>query len=226
MKKIMTPSVIHHYIKKYKLDEVLPEDVLMQGHIVQYQKGDVLLHSGDELDHFCFFLEGKIKILSILENGKSLLLRFYTELDTLGDIELFFPGPADSSVEAVSESYLLKVPMHIIREDYLDDPVFLKYLGHSLSDKLKSISRNSAYNLYYPLVNRLSSYIYEHMNDDNQVLFYSSYMEISEFLGTTYRHLNRTLNELADMGIIKVHGKNIEVLDLDALKALAKNLYR
>lgn len=55
MKKIMTPSVIHHYIKKYKLDEVLPEEVLMQGHIVQYQKGDVILHSGDELDHFVSF---------------------------------------------------------------------------------------------------------------------------------------------------------------------------
>lgn len=226
MKKIMDKETISHYINKYQLNQVLPEDVLMLGHIAHYQKGDVILHSGDELNYFCFFLEGKIKVMSSLENGKSLLLRFYTDLDTLGDIELFFPGPVESSVEAVSESYLLKVPMHIIRENYLDDPVFLKYLGHSLSDKLKSISRNSAYNLYYPLVNRLSSYIYEHMNDNNQVLFYSSYMEISEFLGTTYRHLNRTLNELADMAIIKVHGKNIEVLDLDALKALAKNLYR
>jgi len=226
MKNITDQRIITTYIKRYQLEDVFDMEDLLNGQLIQYQKGDTILQCGDELEHFCFFLEGKIKILSILENGKSLLLRFYTELDTLGDIELFYPGPVDSSVEAVRESYILKVPIDLVRNKYLDDPAFLRFIGKSLSDKLKSISRNSAYNLYYPLINRLSSYIYEHMNDNNQVIFYSSYQDISEFLGTTYRHLNRTLHELADMNIIAVTGKNIEVLNLDALKALAKNLYR
>lgn len=226
MKKITDPEVMNRYIKSYQLDEVIEMDDLMKGHLVQYQKGDTILHCGNELHYFYFFLKGKIKVLNILENGKSLLLRFYTELDTLGDIELLYPGPIDCNVEAVTESFVLAVPMNLIREHYLDNPVFLKFIAESLGDKLKSISRNSAYNLYYPLINRLSSYIYEHVNDQNKVLFYSSYQDISEFLGTTYRHLNRTLNELADMKIIKVDGKEITILDLDELKALAKNLYR
>lgn len=226
MKKFTDPKIITHYINKYHLDDVLDIEALLIGHIVQYQKGDSILMCGDELEYFCFFLEGKIKILSVLENGKSLLLRFYTELDTLGDIELFYPGPVDCSVEAVSESYLLKIPIDFIRENYMDDPKFLKFLSISLSDKLKSISRNSAYNLYYPLINRLSSYIFEHVGDNNQVVFYSSFQDISEFLGTTYRHLNRTLNELVDMKIINIKGKKVDILDINALKALAKNLYR
>lgn len=226
MKKITDQYMIMQYIKKYNLEEVLDLEALLKGHIIQYQKGDIILRCGEEVEYFSFFLEGKLKVLSVLENGKSLLLRFYTELDTLGDIELFYPGPIDSSVEAVSESYILHIPLNYVRDNYFDNPKFLRYIGQSLSDKLKSISRNSAYNLYYPLINRLSSYIYEHIGENDQVVFYSSFQDISEFLGTTYRHLNRTLNELSEMKIIHIKGKKVDVLDVDALKALAKNLYR
>lgn len=216
-----------HYIKKYHLDDVIALEDLMKGQLIHYQKEDVILRCGDIFEYFFFFLEGKIKILSVLENGKSLLLRFYTELDTLGDIEFFYPGHTDSTVESVTDSYLLKLPMTMIREKYADNPVFLKFIGRSLSNKLKSLSNNSAYNLYYPLINRLSSYIYEHTSQQQlSVVLQSSYQDISEFLGTTYRHLNRTFHELENMGVIQIKGKQIDIVDLDALKALAKNLYR
>lgn len=225
MKIITDDAIIMRFIKKYKLDEVIELADLLEASFLECQKGDTVLAPGDDMDSFYFFLEGKLKVMTLLENGKSLLFRFYTQLDTLGDIELFYPGPTDAKVEPVMKSYLIKLPMDKMRSKYLDNPVFLRFIGRSLGSKLRSISQNSAYNLYYPLINRLSSYIYEHMNDKNIATFYSSYQDISELLGTTYRHLNRTLNDLQDMKIIRFHKKTIEILDLDALKALAKNLY-
>jgi len=225
MKTITDQKLILSYIKKYHLEDVLDHEDLMRGTLIQCQKRDVIINPGEELDTFYFFLEGKLKVTSVLENGKSLLFRFYTKLDTLGDIELFIPSLTDARVEVVKESYLLKIPMDLMRSRYLDNPKFLKFIGFSLSDKLRSISQNSAYNLYYPLINRLSSYIYEHIGEDNKVVFYSSYQDISELLGTSYRHLNRTLNDLQNMKIITFYKKEIDIIDLDALKALAKNLY-
>lgn len=225
MKIITDDTIIMRFIKKYKLDEVIELSDLLEATLLECQKGDVILRPGDDMDSFYFFLEGKLKVMTLLENGKSLLFRFYTQLDTLGDIELFYPGPTDAKVEPVMKSYLIKMPMDQMRTKYLNNPAFLRFIGRSLGSKLRSISQNSAYNLYYPLINRLSSYIYEHMNDANTAIFYSSYQDISELLGTTYRHLNRTLNDLQNMHIIRFHKKTIEILDLDALKALAKNLY-
>jgi CRP-like cAMP-binding protein len=225
MKTITDQEILLHYIKKYKLDEVLELEDLLKGTLIQCQKRDVVINPGEELDTFYFFLEGKLKVMSLLENGKSLLFRFYTQLDTIGDIELFIPSHTDARVEVVKESYLLKIPMDLMRSRYLDNPKFLKFIGRSLSHKLRSISQNSAYNLTYPLINRLSSYIYEHMTEDKKVVFYSSYQDISELLGTTYRHLNRTLNDLQDMKIIEINKKELTIIDLNALKALAKNIY-
>jgi CRP-like cAMP-binding protein len=225
MKIITDQTIIMRYIKKYNLDQVIALEDLLEGTFMECQKGDTILTPGDDMDGFYFFLEGKLKVMTLLENGKSLLFRFYTHLDTLGDIELFYPGPTDAKVEPVTKSYLIKISMDKMRSKYLDNPAFLRFIGRSLGSKLRSISQNSAYNLYYPLINRLSSYIYEHMNEDQVAIFYSSYQDISELLGTTYRHLNRTLNDLQNMHIIKFNKKRIEVIDLDALKALAKNLY-
>ena len=215
MKTITDQKLILSYIKKYHLEDVLDHEDLMRGTLIQCQKRDVIINPGEELDTFYFFLEGKLKVTSVLENGKSLLFRFYTKLDTLGDIELFIPSLTDARVEVVKESYLLKIPMDLMRSRYLDNPKFLKFIGFSLSDKLRSISQNSAYNLYYPLINRLSSYIYEHIGEDNKVVFYSSYQDISELLGTSYRHLNRTLNDLQNMKIITFYKKEIDVEGLN-----------
>ena len=53
----------------------------------------------------------------------------------------------------------------------------------------------------------------------------SSFLEIAQFLGTTYRHLNRTLNELEAKSIIRCENKTIYILDEEKLRDLAKNLY-
>lgn len=53
----------------------------------------------------------------------------------------------------------------------------------------------------------------------------SSFKEISEFLGTTYRHLNRTFKELEAKSIIRCEDKKIYIMDERKLHELSKKLY-
>ena len=53
----------------------------------------------------------------------------------------------------------------------------------------------------------------------------SSFLEIAQFLGTTYRHLNRVFKDLESKSIIKCEDKKIYILDEDRLRELSKNLY-
>lgn len=96
----------------------------------------------------------------------------------------------------------------------------------SLSEKLYGTINNSSYNFVYPLINRVASYLVENLTTDkNYIILNSSYLDIAQFLGTTYRHLNRTLKEMESKSIIKCVDKKIYILDINKLRELSKNIY-
>jgi len=154
-----------------------------------------------------------------------MLLKFYKAFNTIGDLELLKNIPITCDVESIEDTYLIAIPSGILRKSYLDNPKLLRHLVESLSEKLYATINNSSYNFVYPLINRLSSYLVEHLTDKNYIILNSSFIEIAQFLGTTYRHLNRTFKELELRAIIKCENKTIYILDDNKLRELSKNLY-
>ncbi|NEZ73843.1 helix-turn-helix domain-containing protein [Clostridium botulinum] len=120
---------------------------------------------------------------------------------------------------------MIAIPAAILREKYFNNIKLLHHLVDSLSEKLYGTINNSSYNFVYPLINRLASYLVEHLTDKSYIILNSSYLEIAQFLGTTYRHLNRTLKEMESRSIIRCDNKKIHILDIDQLRELAKNIY-
>ena len=225
MKKISDNTLLNHYISKYNLETIFGEDLLKHAQLHFYQKGEYILKSDFNLEYYYLIVDGKVTVSYLLENGKSILLKFYHSFNTLGDIELLKNIPVCCNNQAIEDSYLIAIPSDIIRNGYLNNPKFLHHLVNSLSEKLHAILNNSSYNLTYPLINRLSSYLVEYITDKNYIVLSSSFNEIAQFLGTTYRHLNRTFKELESRSIIKCENKTIHILDTDRLLALSKNDY-
>lgn len=227
MKIINNNKLLDYYIKKNNINFILDDNVLSFAELHFFEKGEKIFQIGNELIYYYFFVEGKLKVFSILENGKSLLIKFYTNFDALGDVELLRKIPILNNVETVKNTYLIGIPVKILRENCYENTNFLRFMINSLSTKLESNNINSSYNLLYPLINRLSSYLVEHLSEDNNyIILNSSFKDISDFLGTTYRHMSRTLNELESKGYIKQEGKKIYILKKDELKKMAKNIYR
>ncbi|MGB3368006.1 MAG: helix-turn-helix domain-containing protein [Acidaminobacteraceae bacterium] len=73
------------------------------------------------------------------------------------------------------------------------------------------------------LINGISSYLLEHLKDQEYVSLNSSLQEIAQFFGTSYRNLNRTLKEMESNSIISCKGKKVYILDKEALRELSKN---
>ncbi|MEJ8552986.1 Crp/Fnr family transcriptional regulator [Tepidibacter sp. Z1-5] len=225
MKKILNNTLLNKYIVKHNIKNIFDDTILKYAQLHYYEKNEHILQADYELDYYYLFVDGKIKISYLLENGKSILLRFYTDFDSLGDVELLNNVPVRCNVEAIENTHLIALPSKILRDSYCDNPKFLKHIINSLSQKLDAIGNNSSYNLMYPLINRLSSYIVEHITDKDYIQLNSSFKEIAQFLGTTYRHLNRTFNKLESQGIIKCYDKTIYILKEEELRKLSKNIY-
>lgn len=225
MKKISDNNLLNHYIVKHNIENILDKDILRHAQLHFYEKEEYILEAESNLEYYYLLVDGKIKISYLFENGKSMLLKFYKDFNTIGDLELLKNIPILCNIDAVEDSYLIALPSDILRKKYLNNIKFLHHLIDSLSEKLYATINNSSYNFVYPLINRLSSYLVEHITDKNYIVLNSSFLEIAQFLGTTYRHLNRTFKELESKSIIKCEDKTIYILDEDRLRELSKNVY-
>ncbi|MDF2548288.1 MAG: cyclic nucleotide-binding domain protein [Anaerosolibacter sp.] len=225
MRKILNNDLFNHYIVKHAIENILDKEILKHAQLHFYEKEEHILEAETNLEYYYLLVDGKIKISYLFENGKSMLLKFYKEFNTIGDLELLKNIPIRCNIDAVEDTYLIAIPSDILRRQYVDNVKLLHHLVDSLSEKLYATINNTSYNFVYPLINRLSSYLIEHITDKNYIILNASFLEIAQFLGTTYRHLNRTFKDLESKEIIKLENKTVYILDEDRLQELSKNLY-
>lgn len=225
MKKTLSSDLLNHYFVKHNIENIFDKDIINYAQLHFYEKDELILESESELQYYYLLVDGKIKITYLFENGKSMLIKFYKDFNTIGDLEFLKNKPIRCNVEAIEDTYLIAIPANLLREKYINNVKFLQHLVDSLSEKLDATINNISYNFVYPLVNRLASFLVEHITDKNYIILNPSFKEISQFLGTTYRHLSRTFKELEAESIIKCEDKTIYILDEERLRELSKNLY-
>ncbi|HEX9027358.1 MAG TPA: helix-turn-helix domain-containing protein [Clostridium sp.] len=225
MKKVLNKDLLNYYFIKHDIEKIFDTDIVNYVGLHFYEKEEFILEAESELEYYYLLVDGKIKISYLFENGKSMLLKFYKDFNSIGDLELLKNIPVRCNVEAIEDTYLIAIPSTILRKKYIDNINFLHHLINALSEKLDGTINNSSYNFVYPLINRLASYLVQYITDKNYVLLNSSFKEIAQFLGTTYRHLSRTFKDLELKSIIKCDNKTIYILDEDRLRELSKNLY-
>jgi CRP/FNR family putative post-exponential-phase nitrogen-starvation transcriptional regulator len=229
MERIFNSKILNKYIEKYCINEFFNKDMSPFMELLLYKRNDHICIENEEINYLFFFVEGKAKIYTTLSNGKSLLLCFYYPLKILGDVEFLNDKTATTNVQVLMDTYCIGIPMDKVKEHLLEDSKFLRHTCKALGEKLDRISKNSSINLLYPLENRLASYILaagERVNNGGKTIkFNENLTEISELLGTSYRHLLRTLNILCNKGVMIRKETYFEVIDENVLRNLAADLY-
>jgi len=130
----------------------------------------------------------------------------------------------------MADSYCVGLPLGKVRNQLFHDAKFLRCICGSLAHKLNRLSKNSTINLLYPLENRLASYMLaageRAAQHGNRIVFSGNLTETAELLGTSYRHLLRTLNTFCDKEIIKKNNGCFEVVNVKVLRELAADVYK
>ncbi len=219
------------YIVKHGINEIFSKDMKPFMEIFLFKRNEHICRETEKIEYIFFLVDGKAKVYTTLSNGKSLLLCFYEGFKILGDVELTGLKSASSNVQVIEDVYCIGISLDKARLHLLNDPKFLRVICNSLGEKLNRCSKNSSINLLYPLESRLSSYILATgknivNGNDRRIEFHENLTELSELLGTSYRHLLRTLNALNLKGILKKKNNYFEVIDVDRLRKSAGDLYK
>ena len=225
MIKINDKGKLSYYINKFEIKKIFTKNIEDNMELHYFKKGSHICVKGESLDYFYFFVKGRAKVYISTPNGKSLLVRFYSPVQIVGEIELLNKIEFQCNIQAIRDCICIAVPRKIIEEKYLKDSKFLHYISTHLALKLASLSVSYSVNILYPLENRLASYILaSYTNEDNNNT--ENLTQIAEFLGTSYRHLLRVVKEFELEKIIKRDNKKLVILDKDKLEDLAGDLYQ
>jgi CRP-like cAMP-binding protein len=231
MIRLRNPKMLEKYLERYNINEIFLRDMRPFMELFLYKKNEHICREGEDISYLLFFVEGRAKVYTTLCNGKSLLLCFYEDFKVLGDLEVVDSRSVSTNVQVIEDSYCIGISIKNVRAYLLDDASFLRFVCSSLGEKLNRCSKNSSINLLYPLENRLAGYILAageriDSNGLTTISFDENLTQISELLGTSYRHLLRILNSLCQKGAMVKKGSHYIVADDRMLKGLAADLYK
>lgn len=208
---------ITSFIDHFHLADHLNPDLLCRLHLFQYPTGTAIFAQSGEQQMLYFLVSGKLQVNILHPNGKYSVLAFLTPLAMVGDLELFGSDTTQTNVICTEPSTLLGLAKADALQFGYDDPKFLRLVITHLSAKLTATSHLQS-RAVLPLVYQLAAYLLNQPTHPDGKIVLESKADLAAMLGTTPRHLNRTLKHLETEDIIRLKGKTLTLLDLSALR--------
>jgi len=201
---------LEQYIQQYDIGEWFSSSHPVELALHTFPRGERIYREGEELTHFYFLVEGRIKVYSTHYNGKVTIVEFGMPFDIIGDLEFTKVRSTSLNVAAVSDVACVGFPIRPYQDGLLTDAHFLLNLVQTISRRMMVNTVYFSKNLAYPVDQRLALYIQitRHGN-----VFSERLTELSDFLGVSYRHVQRVLSSLCKQGILKREGNGYRILN-------------
>lgn len=205
------------------LRKCLSEEVYQQMRLCRFKTGEYIFEEGAESEYLYIILQGNCKVFKTLENGKTLLLCCYEDIQVLGEFEIFGDSVAKTNIQALEDTYCLAISALRHRDLLMSDNKFLQFVCSRTCAKVERNNTNTGINLLYPLEQRLAGYV---LIMQNNGIFSSNYTMLAEYLGCSHRHLLRTFHLLCGKNLLEKRNITYLVKDYKALEHLAGGIYQ
>ena len=191
------------------------------------QKGAYLYRTNEVFGSIYAVRSGSVKALSLSDNGEEQVTGFYLPGEVVG-----LDGIADhrytNSVIALETASVCEIPFHRMAELSAKLPSLQHHLFRLLSQEITQdqriitlLSKSNADQRIAALLLSISAR--NRRRNLSSTAFYlpMSRTDIGNFLGLTIETVSRVFSRLQKQGVLKVNRKDIEILQIDALRNIS-----
>ena len=219
-KEKTTGKTIDYYTDKYSLKNILNSVLIENMKMYRFESYKTIFPEQKEIPMFYLLVEGELRCAHYNANGTLAVVAISKPLTALGDVEILNNNPASTAVMTTAPSVLLGIPMDKVRKHGLEDPVFLRFIIEQLVDKLY-FSTSLILGHILPVKSRFALYIMTRPESgSSNVIILPEKEVLASMLGTSVRHLNRVLKELASEEAIGTGYPGIRIKDKKLLNSL------
>ena len=219
--RIKDSAVSERYIDLYPLERMFSFPVRMYLHVHALAKGEYLFRTDDAVNRLYFLVEGRAKSYIIHPNGRESLLAFPGPGTVMGDMELVGSVTESYMVQALEPCIAIELNLRDCREQVLGVAKFLLLLCRLMGNKLYRKDAHLSAVQSFTLKSKLAEFIFMTQSDG---VFSEPLTQTAQYLGVSYRHLQRAVAHFCESGILKREEKKYRIVGRAALENLAGDI--
>ena len=192
----------------------------------QYPKGAAIFMEGDNADGFYVVAKGQVKIFKLSLEGKEHILHIFGPGNPFGEVPMFSGGKFPASAQATRKSRLLYLPKEAFIRLIADNPQLSLNMLADLSMRLRQFTIQIENLSLKEVPGRLASYLLYLAGEEGHpdaITLNISKGQLASLLGTIPETLSRIFAKMTGDDLIRVQGRDIELLDLEGLRELAES---
>jgi len=209
-----------HFLSQEEFEQI-------EKHITQlkFKKGELLVKQGTKSQHIIYLTQGIVKHYFEDFHGKTLILAVKSAHHLIGVANLFNDGINISSIAALEDCYACMIDITVFEKILKQNSDFLVNFFRLVSEMFKSTVYDFI-NLAHKQVNgriaQIILYFSESIYHSSKFTLCVTRKEIAEFAGASQENVITILSKFHKEGILKVEGRDIEIVDMERLRQISK----
>jgi CRP/FNR family cyclic AMP-dependent transcriptional regulator len=191
----------------------------------RFRKGQALFHEGGSSDRVVAILVGRVKVSTLTDDGREIVLAFRGPGDLLGELSAIDGQPRSASVEAIEPVEALAVTPVDFRGFLTDHPEIGLMLLETLSRRLRDADRKRVEYGAHDTVGRVAARLVELAEQYGEpdplgirIALPLSQEELAGWTGASREAVNKALHTLRGAGWVVTERRRITVCDPEALR--------
>tara|TARA_R110002033_G_scaffold8237_1_gene28475 strand:+ start:1607 stop:2656 length:1050 start_codon:yes stop_codon:yes gene_type:complete len=193
------------------------------GNIFSYPKNTIIYREQDHANYIYLINKGTVKCHQIDEQGKELVTTIYKEDDLFGYSTFTSNKPHKETATSIHDVELTGISAKQFSEIINDNHKIAIELIQLLSDNISTM-KNQLLEMAYSSVSKKTATTIlkfaEKINRKPEDPIKISRSDLASVAGIATETLIRTLTSFKRQGIIKIEGRNIQILDIEELKRI------
>jgi len=184
------------------------------------ERGECLLRQGDPPPGLFLLCSGLGRVYTSSANGREILRAFVGPGEVIGEIEYFAGEPLSCTVEAARRTEAWFLSSGAVNALLDKEPQLAIALATTMARRYHHDVARSAEQIAYPVASNALRICLAHMRDRGDARIRLSKHDLAEYLGTSVRHLNRVLKQLAGRGAIELAPGQVRSIDPEVARRI------
>ncbi len=215
IKELISSSILFAGMKSEQIAALVEITVLQS-----VTKGKQVFFEGDKAVGFYMLLNGKVKIFKSAFDGREQILHIYGPGEPFGEVPVFHGRPYPANAVIIEKGEMIFFPRDKFISLMAKNPeISLNMLG-MLSLRLRQFANQIEQLSLKEVPGRLANhliYLSQEQKRTDMVKLEVSKSHLASLLGTTPETLSRIFARMSRDKIIKISGKEVEIIDYEYL---------
>ena len=188
---------------------------------VRAARGETIFHRGDPCEGFHVVAFGQVKLALVSPAGDEKVVEIIGPGMSFGEALMFAGRPYIVTATALADCLLLHVGKATLFAEIDRDPALARRMLGSLSMRMHMLMKDVEAFSLHSATQRVIGYLARLGDEggDSHVKLPAQKTLVASRLNLTPEYFSRILHDMAARGLIRIEGRDIEVLDFEGLRA-------